>query len=343
VFGGKGVGSQGDGSAQFIVRDEDHQNRLMEVVKRDFGMDALPLVIEGARRIRKSVIPAAGFGTRLFPASKAIKKEMFPVVDRRGRIKPAILAIVEEAIDSGIGQIGIIVQERDRHLFEDLFHDLPIPENYNRLSEEDKAYCQYLLEVGERVTFLTQDQQAGFGHAVHCSREWVGDEPFLVLLGDHLHASDTEVTCTGQLLNAYETYGTNFVGLKVVPESDVGLFGCVSGVWVEEGSILEINQMTEKPDPSHAREHLAIDGVPEGHYLAFSGQYILSPQVFELLRHRIESAGEGEGEIGLTGCLDELRRHDRFFGYVVKGRSYDIGTPDQYRKTLTAFRSSTRR
>ena len=140
-------------------------------------MSGLRLTLQATRGVRKAVIPAAGFGTRLFPATKAVKKELFPVIDRDGRTKPAILVIVEEALAAGIEEVAIVVQNSDRDLFEEIFGMPPPVENLHKLSREMQKYCDYLMDIGHRITFLTQDTQEGFGHAVYCAKQWVGDEP----------------------------------------------------------------------------------------------------------------------------------------------------------------------
>ncbi|MFW6180109.1 MAG: sugar phosphate nucleotidyltransferase [Spirochaetota bacterium] len=338
ILGGKGVGSGGDGSAQFIVRDREAQDKVMEILQQDLGMGCLPLVLGEYRKIRKAVIPAAGFGTRLFPASKAVKKELFPVIDRSGRAKPVILAIVEEAVGAGIEQVGIVVQSRDRELFEDFFHTPPFAQNYNKLSLEDQRYCDYLMELGRRVSFIEQDAPEGFGHAVYCAREWVGGEPFLLLLGDTLYESQAESSCTAQLLESYDRYTGNMLGLKRVQAGELGRYGCVSGRWEVDGEVLAVTEVREKPDPGYAREHLAVENLPEGQYLALSGQYILAPRIFELLEQSIRDNLRMGGEFQLTPCLDELRREEGFLGYLLKGDSYDMGIPEQYRRTLSNFR-----
>ncbi len=198
ILGGKGVGSQGDGTAQFIVEDEKSQEKVIEILKRDFSMPCLKLTLSPSQRVRKAVIPAAGFGTRLFPASKAIKKELFPVIDRNGMAKPVIMLIVEEVIDAGIEEVCIIIQKADYELFESFFCSPPAIENYNKLSNEDKKMSDYILEIGHRIRFVTQDIQDGFGHAVYCARDWINSEPFILMLGDHLYASHTDVSCTRQ-------------------------------------------------------------------------------------------------------------------------------------------------
>ena len=340
IWGGKGVGSQGDGSAQFIAKDEESQARVIEIIERDLEMSCLKLVIEASSHVRKAVIPAAGFGTRLFPASKAMKKELFPVIDKSGRAKPAIMAIVEEAIDAGIEEVCLIVQSGDIELFESFFKTPPRIEHYNKLSKESKTYCDYLLELGSRVTFVAQDVQEGFGHAVYCAREWVGNEPFLLMLGDHLYGSDEERCCARQVVEAYEQVGHSVVGLKQTPIELLSNFGCVTGVWKEENTLLSVTEFYEKPDPEYALEHLHVDGMDVDQFLTVFGIYVIQPQIFGFLEQNIVHNLRERGEFQLTSCLDELRKAEGFSGYVVKGKRYDIGLPEEYRQTVVDFRNA---
>lgn len=337
VYGGKGVGSQGDGSAQFICRDEASQQAAVELIEKERGMSCLKLVLRAGRSVRKAIIPAAGFGTRLFPATKAVKKELFPVIDRAGRAKPVILTIVEEALSAGIEQVGIIVQSQDRELFEEIFCTPPLIENFNKLSREDQEYSRHLMDIGNRITFLTQDVQEGFGHAVYCARPWVGDEPFLLLLGDHLYASETEVSCARQLIEAYRRVGVSVVGTKATPGSEVGHFGCVTGVWQEPHALLSLTEFAEKPTPEYARQHLHVEGMAEDEFLTVFGQYVLDPKIFDYLEEHIHLNMRERGEFQLTSCLDRLRQEEGFAGYVVKGRRFDIGNPRAYRQTVIDF------
>ena len=340
IWGGKGVGSQGDGSAQFIAKDKESQQRVIEIIEQDLKMSCLKLVIEASSHVRKAVIPAAGFGTRLFPASKAMKKELFPVIDSSGRAKPAIMAIVEEAINAGIEEVCLIVQSGDTELFESFFKTPPPIEHYNKLSKENKVYCDYLLELGSRVTFVTQDVQEGFGHAVYCAREWVGNEPFLLMLGDHLYGSDEERCCARQVVEAYEQVGHSVVGLKKTPIELLSNFGCVTGVWKEEDTLLSVTEFYEKPDPEYAMEHLHVDGMDVDQFLTVFGIYVIQPQIFDFLERNISHNLRERGEFQLTSCLDELRKAEGFSGYVVKGKRYDIGLPEEYRQTVVDFRNA---
>ncbi|MBA7527429.1 Galactokinase [subsurface metagenome] len=337
ICGGKGVGSQGDGAAQFIVKDEKSQKKVIEIIERELNMSCLPLSIRSIRKIRKAVIPAAGFGTRLFPASKTIKKELFPIIDSNNMAKPVILLIIEEAINAGIEESSIIIQERDRKTFEVLLYTSPFIENFNKLSKENQIYSNYLLDLGRHITLLNQDTQDGFGHAVYCAKEWVNDEPFLLMLGDHLHSSDTDVSCTRQLLDVYERFNKNIVGLKVISKEDLGNFGCVTGKWEEKDSILRITKFYEKPTVDYAREHLQIEDMKNTHYLALSGQYILSPKIFHCLEEHIRYNIREDGEYQLTSCLDKLRKEEGFMGYIIKGKNFDIGIPEKYRQTIIDY------
>lgn len=338
ILGGKGVGSQGDGCAQFIVRDAAAQERVIAVLERDLQLKCLKLVLPSGRRVRKALIPAAGFGTRLFPATKAIKKELFPVIDRDGRVKPAILAIVEEALAAGIEQVCIVVQKGDRALFEDFFCTPSPIEHYNKLTRENQKYSDYLLEVGHRVTFVEQATQDGFGHAVYCAREWAAGEPFLLMLGDHLYGSDTETCCARQVIDVYERYGRSVVGLKVTPGEDIHHFGNATGIWDVQDSILAITEFAEKPTREYAQQHLHMEGMAADQFLTVFGIYVLVPAIFDYLDESVRLNLRERGEFQLTSCLDRLRREDGFMGCLVQGRRFDIGLPDAYRQTVIDFR-----
>ena len=338
IYGGKGVGSQGDGAAQLLARDEESRRKVIDIIGRDLGMTCLELTIRAGRGVRKAVIPAAGFGTRLFPATKAVKKELFPVIDRDGRVKPAILAIIEEALGAGIEEVGIIIQPSDRAMFEDFLHTPPTIENFNKLSRANREYSDYLLDIGRRVSFIPQDVQEGYGHATYCARDWVGGEPFLLLLGDHLYVSENETPCARQLLNIHERFNRSVVGLKVSPAEEIGDFGCAAGVWEEPGSILSVTEVAEKPGLEYARERLQVEGLENDRYLTFFGQYVLTPRIFDYLEENITHNIRERGEFQLTSCLDRLRREEGLTGYVVQGGAFDIGNPEAYLRTITEFR-----
>jgi UTP-glucose-1-phosphate uridylyltransferase/mevalonate kinase len=338
IWGGKGVGSQGDGTAQFLARSQADQQAVIEILARDLNLPAYQLTLRPSLKVRKAIIPAAGYGTRLFPATKATKKELFPIIDRDGIAKPAVLLIVEEALEAGIEEIVIIVQEDDLEDFRGFFKDQISIENFNKLPRQFQDYARRILEIGRRVAFVTQTTQEGFGHAVYCARQAIGEEPFLLMLGDHLYRSNRSESCARQLLEAYQLHGTSIVGLRRTPEDQIANFGTVAGVWIEQNRLLNVTEFAEKPTIDYARLNLRVPGLPEDEYFTIFGQYIIKPQLFDYLEENIKNNVRERGEFQLTSALDRLRQEDGFQGLLMDGRRYDIGLPEYYLETLQNFR-----
>ena len=364
IWGGKGVGSQGDGSAQFIARSEADQQAVIEIVERELGMHGLKVTlrdgakheaeapahrpievrepreaVDGIPPLRKAVIPVAGLGTRLFPATWATKKEFFPIVDRNGIAKPAMLLIIEEALDAGIEEVILIVQEQDLDNFEALFDTSTIARHHDRYPARLQGYAQRIMDYGRHVFFAVQSTQEGFGHAVYSAREAVGGEPFLLMLGDHLYQTHSAKSCARQMLDAYERYGLSVLGLQHINERDVVHYGTASGGWLDANRLLELVQIVEKPTVNYARANLRVPGLPEREYLAVFGQYILKPHLFDYLEENIAGDLREGGEFELTSVLDRMRQEDGFLGLVVNGQCYDIGLPESYLRTVQAFGS----
>jgi UTP-glucose-1-phosphate uridylyltransferase/mevalonate kinase len=337
IWGGKGVGSQGDGSAQFLARSAADQRAFIEIIERDLGMTCLPLTLRTGQKVRKAVIPAAGFGTRLFPASKATKKELFPIIDRDGIAKPVILVLVEEALRAGVEEVIIVVQENDLDEFRSFFDVQVTIENYNKLSPPFQAYAQRILEIGRRVSFAIQTAQEGFGHAVYCAREAVGNEPFLLMLGDHLYRSKTEASCAEQLIAAYNQHGMSILGLRCTPEQELANFGAATGVWLESNRLLSVSEFAEKPTLQYARNNLHVPGLRDQEYLTVFGQYVIRPLLFDYLEEHIKNNVRERGEFQLTSALDRVRKDEGFLGLIIEGQRYDIGLPGYYLETLRTF------
>lgn len=252
--------------------------------------------------------------------------------------KPAILLIVEEALQAGIEEVIIIVQENDLADFRSFFSAQILIENYNKLPRQFQEYAHRLLEIGRHVTFVTQTAQEGFGHAVYCARQAIGAEPFLLMLGDHLYRSTSDRSCAQQLLDAYHQHGTSVVGLRRTPEDQIAAFGTVTGVWLDPNRLLNVTEFAEKPTVDYAHSNLFISGFPEGEYLTLFGQYIIKPQIFEYLEEHITNNVRERGEFQLTSALDRLRQEDGFHGLIIDGRRFDIGFPEHYLETLKTFR-----
>ena len=289
------------------------------------------------KKVRKAVIPAAGFGTRMYPITKAMKKELLPIVGKDGRAKPIIQIIIEEAVSAGIEEIGIVVQQSDRNLFEDVLKSPPKPELWAKLSAENREYSDYLTTLGDRITLLSQTEQEGFGHAVYCARDWVGDEPFLLLLGDHVYTSALESSCASQMVDIYQQHNTSVIGITVMQANVIQKAGCVGGKWQTERSILEIAEIYEKPTLAYAQEHLRVSGMAEDEFLGVFGMYVLEPSIFDLLGSEIVNNERFKGEFQLTTCLDKLRQQNGAIAYLVRGQYYDTGMPLFYRQAMIDY------
>ncbi|MBO9999059.1 MAG: UTP--glucose-1-phosphate uridylyltransferase [Cyanobacteria bacterium SID2] len=282
----------------------------------------------------KAVIPAAGFGTRLFPASQVVKKELFPVIDG-GRTKPAILAIVEEAVEAGLDEIAIVVRPGDVPLFASLFE--PPPSSlWEKLKPLDRAYSEKIQGIGKRVTLLTQEIADGYGHAVWCAKDWVGNEPFVLFLGDHVYRSNLEISCTEQLIEVYHRTQTSVISLRLAQGASISHSGCVSGDWMDDRT-LSLSSIVEKPTLEEARANFQLDRLNPDEFLSMFGIYVLKPQIFECLEQQIQENMRDRGEFQLTSALEALRPDIGMMGFLVNGRCFDFGMPHTYFETMVEF------
>lgn len=254
-------------------------------------------------KIRKAIIPAAGLGTRFLPASKAQPKEMLPIVD-----KPAIQYIVEEAIDSGIENI-IIVTGRHKRAIEDHF-DKSVELEMQLEGKGDERLLQLVQAVSNLadVHYIRQKEPLGLGHAILCARNFIGDEPFAVLLGDDIIQSQPP-TLKG-MMEVFEETERSVIAVQEVAHEDVSKYGIISPS-EEKSHYTHIRDLVEKPDPSEAPSNLAV-----------IGRYIISPEIFDILER--QKPGRG-GEIQLTDALRVLNRDFPMVAYPIQGRRYDVG------------------
>jgi UTP--glucose-1-phosphate uridylyltransferase len=292
-------------------------------------------------KVRKAVITAAGKGTRQYPASTAVQKEMFPMVDRDGLTKPVIQIIGEEAIDSGIEEICIITQPGEEAAYRDYFRRLD-DDMVKSFRGKDWAILESekLGAFGERLHFAEQHSPEGFGHAVFQAREFVGDEPFLLLLGDHVYISDVKDRCARQLIKVYEQYLLEAVtGVQPTLEKLLHLFGTIRGNPIEpERGIYRAELIVEKPSIERARAELVTPGLPAGNYLAHFGMHVFSPRIFDSLEYLIKNDLREKGEIQLTAAQEHLRQNsDKYWCVVTQGQRYDTGIPYGLMETQLAL------
>jgi UTP--glucose-1-phosphate uridylyltransferase len=266
-------------------------------------------------KIRKGIIPAAGLGTRFLPVTKAVPKELLPIVD-----KPTIQYIVEEAVASGIEEV-ILITARGKGSIEDHFDvSVELEETLKRQKKEDLLRMVRDISEMVRVVAIRQKEPKGLGHAVLCAREAVGEEPFAVLLGDDI--VDADPPCLAQMIEVARQRGGGVIALQRVPEQEAHLYGIIRGKEVGK-RVYKIRELVEKPPPGQAPSNLAV-----------IGRYILPPEMFSL----IESTPPGKGgEIQLTDALQELARRMPLYGYEFMGDRYDAGDKVGYLQANLAF------
>lgn len=292
-------------------------------------------------KVRKAVITAAGIGTRQYPASTAVQKEMFPLVDRDGLTKPVIQIIGEEAIDSGIEEICIITQPGEEAYYRDYFKRLD-DDMVKAFRGKDWAILESekLGAFGERLHFAEQRSAEGFGHAVYQAKRFVGDEPFLLLLGDHVYISDGKDRCARQLVRVFEQYLLEAVtGVQATVERLLHLFGVIRGEPVDANQgIYKAQLIIEKPSIEVARERLTTAGLPAGNYLAHFGMHVFSPRIFDSLEYLITHDVREKGEIQLTAAQEHLRQQtDKYWAVIAHGQRYDTGIPYGLMETQLAL------
>lgn len=260
--------------------------------------------MEKRQYIRKAVIPAAGYGTRFLPATKATPKEMLPIVD-----KPTIQYIVEEALESGIEDI-LIISGHGKRAIEDHFDSAPALEH--ELARKGK---QNLLDVVRETTdvnvhYVRQKYMRGLGDAILCARSFVGDEPFAVLLGDDV-VYHPERSALRQLIDIYEETGGSVLGCQIVSDEQVSSYGIVGGETLENRRLMRVSDMVEKPSLEEAPSRMAV-----------LGRYIIRPEIFSILGET--KPGKG-GEIQLTDALKVLAQREAVYAYDFEGKRYDLG------------------
>ncbi len=259
------------------------------------------------QKIRKAIIPAAGLGTRFLPATKAQPKEMLPIVD-----KPAIQFIIEEAIVSGIEEILIITGRNKRSIEDHFDRSLELEMQLKAQGKYDQL--KMIEEISDvAIHFIRQKEALGLGHAVLCAKQFVGYEPFAVMLGDDL--VDAEVPCLSQLIDVYNDLGGSVLGVQEVPAETVSNYGIVTPRAVKP-NIWQAIDLIEKPDAAEAPSRLAV-----------LGRYILDPEIFSILEKTKPGRG---GEIQLTDAIRVLAGQQAVYAYNFFGRRYDIGDKEGF-------------
>lgn len=240
-------------------------------------------------KVRKAVITAAGSNQRNLPLQT--------LVDRDGRKKSALAILCEEILEAGIQDIAVIVHPGD-----------------------EKAYTAAVGSHASHVTFIAQTDPAGFGHAVHCAADFTGEDPFLLMVGDHLYTSCVEASCVAQLLASAASFNCAVSAVQATHESKLPYYGSIGGTRVHgKDDIYEIQTVIEKPTPTEAEQRLIIPGLRAGKYLCFFGMHVLTPRVMKTLGELL-----ADGPTGLSEALAQLPRHEKYLAHELKGRRHDL-------------------
>lgn len=266
-------------------------------------------------KVRKAIIPAAGLGTRFLPATKAQPKEMLPIVD-----KPTLQYIIEEAVASGIEEI-LIITGRNKNSIEDHFdRSVELELVLERAGKTEQLELVRSISDMVNIHYIRQKEPKGLGHAIHCAKSFIGNEPFAVLLGDDIVYS--KEPCLKQMIKIYDEYKTTILGVQEVSIKDVDKYGVVDGKLIEDG-VYKVKGLVEKP---------SIDEAPSN--IAILGRYIINPAIFEIL----EDTEPGKnGEIQLTDGLKALAQKEAMYAYVFEGQRYDVGDKIGFLKATVEF------
>jgi len=266
-------------------------------------------------RVRKAVIPAAGLGTRFLPATKAQPKEMLPIVD-----KPTLQYIIEEAVASGIEEI-LVITGRNKSSIENHFdRSIELELELERAGKD--SILEEIRKISDmaNIHYIRQKEPRGLGHAIHCAKSFIADEPFAVLLGDDIVYN--EKPCLKQMIEVYDEYKTTILGVQEVPYEDVGKYGIIDGNHIEE-KVYKVRNLVEKPSVENAPSNIAI-----------LGRYIINPAIFQAIE---ETMPGKNGEIQLTDALKILSQREAMYAYVFEGKRYDVGDKQGFLEATIEF------
>jgi len=278
-------------------------------------------------QISKAVITAAGRGARQYPASDTVHKAMLPLVDRDGLTKPVLQIIAEEALESGIEEICVVTAPGDEAVYRNHFRNYAdnLRSTYKGVDWAEE-HARRFVDLDQRLLFAVQSEPEGYGHAVWCARSFVRDQPFLLLLSDHLYISSESRRCARQVIELAAAENCAVSAVQATREHLIHQYGTLTGRRVpQHPEIYTIDEIVEKPNPTLAELRLQVPGLRAGHYLCFFGMHVLTPVVFELLDDLIRENVRELGQIQLTTALNALARKDRYLALETRGSRFNLG------------------
>lgn len=290
-------------------------------------------------QIRKAVITAAGRGARQYPASDTVQKAMLPLVDRDGLTKPLLQIIAEEALDSGIEEICVVSAPGDEARYRQQFRSIAehLRSSFRGIQWAEEQ-AKRLGELDTRLRFLEQVEPEGYGHAVWCARDFIGEHPFLLLLGDHLYISQDSRRCARQLIELAAAENCAVSAVQATREHLIHQYGTLTGRRLRDRvDAYQIDEIIEKPNPTLAELRLQVPGLRSGYYLCFFGMHVLTPTIFSLLDDLIRQDDREAGQIQLSSALNLLADREKYLALETLGSRHNLGVKFGYVESQIAL------
>ena len=292
-------------------------------------------------KVRKAVITAAGHGTRQYPATHSVQKELLPLVDVDGYTKPTLQIILEAALDAGIEELCVIANTANADPIKSHFRGLTPAEKDRQFKGKEWAFpiSQRLDDIRARLAVVVQHTQEGYGHAVYQAREWVGNDTFALLLGDHVYAKGADGSCIDQIVQAFEQSQSPVSSVERIDESQIKRYGTAQGEPIAGSSPKQyvMKTMAEKPAVDFARANLRTPGLPDNEYLCIYGVHVLTPDIFDCLGHLVAEDIRQNGEIQFAAAQKLLAEQRQYVLAELTAKQYDMGIPEGLLQTQLAL------
>lgn len=330
-YGARGIGSGGDGSVQILARDRETQIELVNYLNNELKMEAFKYDIKATHKVRKAIIPVAGFATRLYPISRAIKKAFMPINDD-GIMKPLILKLVEDLDRAGIEEICLVIGSDDKEQYDNFFKKSLPDEHLSKFDKKTQEYEFNILRIGEKIKYVVQKEQKGFGHAVYLCKEFAAGEPVLMILGDTYYTSNENDICIEQMIKYYDEVQKNIIAIGEVDDDEIQNVGIMTGEWEDdEQTKMMVKKLVEKPSLSYAKKNLLMsDGKCYGNF----GMWIINHYVFDQIEYNIKNRITSRGEYQFVDAIAQILNDVEVRALKINGESHDVGNIKSYQKTL---------
>ena len=281
-------------------------------------------------KIKRAIIPVAGFGTRMYPITRAIKKSFIPIPDGN-TMKPILLKLVEDLDEIGIEEIALVVGPQEKSEYEEFFNKTLADDHLDKLSLEMRDYDSNILRLGRKITYIVQEERLGFGHAIHLCKDFAQNEAVLVVLGDTYFTTKSDKSCVEQIVDYYDETKGIVIGMCEATDDEIENIAVMSGSWDDsEKTKLSVNKMVEKPTIEYAKKELQMEGKCYGNF----GIWIINNDVFKQIEFNIENNIMSQGEYQFVDAIADIMDKVPVKALKINGQSHDVGNIRCYQKTL---------